>query len=118
MSFRFTKSVKLKSRKTIELLFEKGKTVTSFPVKVYFITIKNDETTQAAFSVPKRNFKKAVDRNRIKRKLREAYRLQKHLLNTDNGSKFVLLFLYLSKDKLQYTVIEKAIKDLFKNMKT
>jgi len=114
MSFRFPKSEKLKSRKTIELLFEEGKSVSKFPIKLFYIPVKNSEKTQAGFTVPKRNFHKAIDRNRIKRQVREAYRLQKHLLKLDNGAEFALFFLYIGKEKLPYTKIEKAMKSLLK----
>jgi len=109
MNFRFPKEEKLKSKKKIELLFEEGKGLVKFPVKVLFKELENELHTQAAFSAPKRNFKKAPDRNRIKRQMREAYRLHKHLLMSDNGKKFALLFLYISKDKQQYEAIEKAM---------
>jgi len=116
MSFRFPKSEKLKSRKTIELLFEEGKSVSKFPIKLLYIPVKNGEKTQAGFTVSKRNFNKAVDRNRIKRQVREAYRLQKHLLNLDNGVEFALFFLYIGKEKLPYTKIETAMKSLLKKL--
>lgn len=117
MNFRFPKSEKLKSRKTIELLFQEGKSVSKFPIKVFYLPIENSYKTKAGFAVSKRNFKNAVDRNRIKRQLREAYRLQKHLLKIEGDSKFALFFLYLGKDKLDYSSIEKAMVVLLKNMK-
>lgn len=116
MNFRFPKSEKLKSRKTIELLFKEGKSVSKFPIKVLYLPVENNEITQVGFTVPKRNFKNAVDRNRIKRQLREAYRLQKHLLKSEDGSKFALFFLYLGKDKLPYHSIESSIRKLLEKI--
>ena len=118
MKFRFPKSEKLKSRKTIELLFTEGKSLTKFPIKVFYLPIEHTEKTRAGFAVPKRNFKNAVDRNRIKRQLREAYRLQKHLLKKDSDSKFALFFLYLGKDKMPYTPIEKSMISLIEKINT
>ncbi len=116
MNFSFPKSEKLKSRKTIELLFSEGKSFSKFPVKVFFIPVENADNTQAGFAVPKRNFKSAVDRNRIKRQMREAYRLQKHLLKNDNGLKFAIFFLYIGKEKLSYLKIETAMESLIKKI--
>tara|TARA_B100000809_G_C15140284_1_gene532891 strand:+ start:5160 stop:5510 length:351 start_codon:yes stop_codon:yes gene_type:complete len=110
MNFRFPKSEKLKSKKTIELLFTKGKSLTKYPVKVFYFPSENAKITQAAFAVPKRNFKSAVDRNRIKRQLREVYRLQKHLLKNEGELKFALFFLYIGKEKLPYSTIETSLK--------
>jgi len=116
MNFSFPKSEKLKSRKTIELLFSEGKAITKFPIKLFFLPIENAENTQAGFAVPKRNFKNAVDRNRIKRQMREAYRLQKHLLKNENGLKFAIFFLYIGKEKLPYSRIETAMESLIKKL--
>ncbi len=116
MNFRFPKSEKLKSKKTIELLFQEGKSVSKFPIKVFYLPIVNYEKTQAGFAVPKRNFKNAVDRNRIKRQLREAYRLQKHLLKNEDGSRFALFFLYLGKDKLPYDFIDRGMRKLLEKI--
>ncbi len=116
MSFSFPKSEKLKSKKTIELLFEEGKTVSKFPIKLFYILTIKSEIPQAGFAVPKKKINQAVDRNRIKRQLREAYRLQKHLLKNKNGLKFALLFLYICKDKLPYASIETAMKSLLKKL--
>jgi len=110
MNFQFPKAEKLKSRKTIELLFAEGKSLSKYPIKIFFLPIENSENTQAGFAVPKRNFKSAVDRNRIKRQMREAYRLQKHLLKNETSLKFAIFFLYIGKEKLHYSKIETALK--------
>lgn len=99
MGLTFGKKEKLKSRKRITQLFEEGLTVSKFPVKVFYLPVEDAQHTQVTFAVPKRNFKSAVIRNRIKRQLRESYRLQKETLATDKNTRFAILFLYLSKDK-------------------
>lgn len=115
MSFTFSKNEKLKSRKQIERLFVEGKTISNFPLKLFYLPLVEEENHRAAFAVPKRNFKLAVSRNRIKRQMREAYRLHKHLLSHSNGKKFALLFLYISKDKPQYAQLDSSIEALLRN---
>ncbi len=82
-TFTFKKAERLKSRKVIELLFKDGKSFGAYPLRLVFL--KNEEPrsnapVQFTVSVPKRSFKSAVARNRIKRKVREAWRLNKHWL--------------------------------------
>lgn len=108
MELRFPKSENLKSRTAIKKLFAQGKSHVSFPVKLIYIEQNNTLLKQAAFAVPKRNFKLAVSRNQIKRQMREAYRLKKQFPTNRNTSGFTLLFLYLGKDKTTYKKIEKA----------
>lgn len=117
MNLNFPKSEKLKSSKAIKRLFEEGKTITKFPIKVIYLPQEGDRKTQAAFAVPKRNFKKAVTRNRIKRQMREAYRLNKALLSTNNCKNFALLLLYLGKEEPQYNRLESAITSLLKQLR-
>ncbi len=80
------KTERLKSRKQIEHLFKEGKTFSVSPLRIYYsfdTGLKKEDSTSAlqfGVGVSTRNFKKAVDRNRIKRLLREAYRLQKNEL--------------------------------------
>ncbi|WP_034260064.1 ribonuclease P protein component [Altibacter lentus] len=112
MNLRFPKREKLKSRKAIEVLFLEGRSVTKFPLKAFYMPLSEAAANRAAFAVPKRNFKSAVERNRIKRQLREAYRLQKQLLAANNGPKFALLFLYISKDKPQYVLLESSMRTI------
>lgn len=78
--YKFGKNEKLKSRKKIEGLFKTGKSFSLFPFRVVYLFTDDEQSLQAGFSVSTRNFKKAVDRNRVKRLMRESYRLQKRLL--------------------------------------
>lgn len=100
----FGKKEKLKSRKLVEDLFATGKGRNVFPIRVLhkFLPLEENEKSilQVGVSVSSRNFKKAVDRNRIKRLLREAYRLQKkdflQLLKERNLKGYVF-FIYTDK---------------------
>ena len=116
MSLAFTKQEKLKSRKVIDLLFTEGNSFTCFPVKLVFLPLKTLECTKAAFAVPKRNFNKAVDRNRIKRKIREAYRLNKEIKQPNKTAHFALLFLYIDKDESDYQTIQASVVTLLKKL--
>ncbi len=76
--FSFNKTEKLKSRKALEHLFSKGKTFLVHPYKVYYsIADAEENLIHCGVGVSKKNFVKAVQRNRIKRLMREAYRLNK-----------------------------------------
>jgi ribonuclease P protein component len=103
----YGKEQKLKSRKAMEALFANGKTLNAFPIKVFFTIqpiVANDvaeNLVHAGVGVSSRNFKKAVDRNRIKRLLREVYRTQKQdLINTAalQFSAINIFFLYVGKE--------------------
>jgi len=92
----FKRADKLKSRKAIEQLFREGKSFSNFPFKVTWLSDPTATASlQAGVGVSSRHFKKAVDRNRIKRLMREAYRLQKHELQQQVKSSDVALTLFL-----------------------
>lgn len=117
------KNERLKSRTLINQLFEKGEIIHHYPFKVlYQITNKKDEfkfPAQIAVSVSKRSFKKAVDRNHIKRKMREAYRLNKlQLYNVLHGNDQNLYFfvIYTAKSNLAYQNIEEEMKNLLQKI--
>ena len=110
------KNERLKSRKAIEQLFKDSRSFSVFPVKIIFkkAPLTGDPATklQAAFSVSKRNFKKAVDRNRIKRLMREAWRLQKHTLQAaleQTHQQAVVFVLYTGNDLPVYDVVKEKI---------
>lgn len=115
MDFTYPKNEKLKSRKTIDLLFTEGKTVTKYPLRlVYMETTFDDEVPlKIGVSVSKKHFKNAVDRNYFKRVLRECYRLNKHILIDNIDKKFALLFFYQTKDRLSYQEINEKTIQLF-----
>lgn len=111
ISFSFPKAEKLKSKKLIEKLFVEGKNVTNFPLKLIYVPNELETTIpiKTGVTVPKRKFKKAVDRNRIKRLLREAYRLNKHIIFNNIEGKYALLILYLGNEMPNYGRIEKSM---------
>ena len=114
MSTTFPKHQKLKSRKDIKALFEEGKVVTKYPVKLLWLPL-DQQDTRAGFAVAKRNFKRAVTRNKIKRLMREAYRLQKQEIQVHDKT-FTLLFLYIGKDIASFKTIDKAVLGALKKL--
>ena len=80
--YTLKKDGKLKSRKTIEQLFKQAKSFSNFPFRVLWKFNDTGGSIQTGFAVSSKHFKKAVDRNRIKRLMREAYRLQKNDLES------------------------------------
>ncbi|WP_196895364.1 ribonuclease P protein component [Aureivirga marina] len=117
MKFTFRKEEKLKSKKLIEKLFLEGNHVKSFPLRMIYVKVEHESAQlfQVGVSVSKRNFKKAVDRNRIKRLMREAYRLNKHILEKEISEKYVCMFIYTGRDEWKYAELEaKMVKVMHK----
>ncbi len=71
---------------------------------------------KTAVSVPRKNFKKAVSRNRIKRLMREAFRLNKDLIFNNIEGNFAFLILYLGKEIPDYGEVESSLKDVFRRL--
>ena len=100
MKFTLGKQERLKSKKLIEKLYAEGKTIKVFPLKMVYLKINHtsDYPAQVGVSVPKRNFRLAVHRNRLKRLLRETYRLQKFKVYNSLEDQYVFMISYLGKD--------------------
>jgi len=117
--FRFPKGERLKSRKQIQELFATGKVLHVSNLRfIYQLQPKNTSEPflpRIGFGVPKRNFKKAVDRQLIKRRLREAYRLNRteHFGSLSNVSLSLDgMILYQSQEVLTFDEIQNVIKQL------
>lgn len=113
--FRFKKEERLKSRKTIQALFKVGNSFSNYPVRVVWIEkeLLSTAPAQLTVSVPKRAFRKAVHRNRIRRQIKEAYRLNKHQLYEGlqpKNKQLAIMLIYIAKTHLSYAEIEKAVQ--------
>lgn len=109
----FKKAERLRSKKIIEQLFAEGESFLSFPVKIIFIKTAHSSPfpVQAGFSVGKKLFKSAVDRNTIKRKMREAYRLNKaELYSVAGETQIAVFFIFIGKTLPEYSQVETGMR--------
>lgn len=111
-AIRYTlgKEERLKSRKIIDLLFKEGKSFSNFPFRIVwkYLPLESNNFLQAGFTVSTKHFKKAVDRNRIRRLMKEAYRLQKNALQQNLGhsnKRLGIFFIYVGKEIPAYTLV-------------
>ncbi len=140
--YTWTKAEKLKSRKRIEWVFKEGKSLSVFPFKVFYLLVRPPAAPpatpppptpaaapppplpqatppQAGFGAGSRHFKKAVDRNRIKRLSREAYRLQKQPLMdvlAEKGLSMALFFIYTGKELPDHSTVKVKIGVLLQKL--
>ncbi|MCY7356678.1 MAG: ribonuclease P protein component [Rudanella sp.] len=128
----FPKSERLSGKKKIGILFQKGRTDLRsfylFPFRVIYHHAVNEAgerdgyagavitTAAVLINVSKRQFKRAVDRNLIRRRIREAYRLNKQLLGVENSAPTEIAFLYIAKTKATFQEIEKGMKRTLKKV--
>jgi ribonuclease P protein component len=115
MQQTFQKVERLKSKVVIEELISKGKSIKKYP---FVILWKKAESSQEfpiriAFSIPKKRFPLAVDRNQMKRKINEIYRQHKAHLYTSLKDKYVILLIFTSSEKMSSLAIENKLILLF-----
>ncbi len=115
--YKYPKSEKLCSRKILEQLVKSKNIISVFPLKVYWLQTDLPEgmPVQSAVSVAKRKFKRAVHRNLLKRRMREAFRLNKFVLYEhlrNSNKQIALLIVYSDVKILQYKYIEQAMTEI------
>ncbi|WP_373521168.1 ribonuclease P protein component [Aquiflexum sp.] len=112
MNKRLTKNERLHSQKLIKELFDKGSSFFLYPFKVMVLqsNFEDLETNQVLFSVSKKKIKKAVHRNLIKRRMKEAFRLNKQLLTPISNQKRIIGLIYVSSEIATFQIIQNKLR--------
>ena len=111
----FPKDSRLCGQLRIAQLYKEGKRFTAWPLRVTYMPITNDQspiTNQILVWAPKSLFKRAVQRNRLRRLMREAYRLNQNILTHEQSpitNHYLIAFNYMDKEEQPFAVIEKAV---------
>lgn len=119
MNEKLGKKYMLCSQKQIQTVFDSKTSIKSYPFVLHysFLPLTSDKSFQITISVPKRNFKKAHDRNRIKRLLRETIRKNKLILEAELIQKdlqVALFMIYTAREEMEFTILQKKTIQLFK----
>lgn len=116
MDQSFGRKEKLKSKVIIDRLFTEGRSVKKYPLRLVYLPQENssEKYNKVAVSVPKRNFKRAVDRMKIKRLMREAYRKNKYLVSNNLGGTYAFMFIYTGREIWNYSELLQKIEELLK----
>lgn len=118
--YTFHKSERLKSRKVIQQLFREGRSFAHYPFRLVWTSLEeplSDSAVQFAVSVPRRRFRKAVERNRIKRQIKEAWRLNKHLLYRgldEERSQIALMVIYTGKEIMPTAELKHRMRQMIR----
>jgi len=115
MNFKYSKKDKLKSKKLIEKLFSEGKAVTLFPLRLVYLktSFEDGSIVKTGISVSKKLHKNAIDRNKIKRLLREVYRLNKPKYFNNSSTPYAFMILYIGKEKPTFDGVNTKTQLLF-----
>lgn len=120
--FTLGKNERLKSRKLIEQLFSEGKKFSVTPFRVFYVVEQNNESgLQVGVGTSTKNFKRAVDRNRIKRLMREGWRLQKNELQEElkmQKQRLLVFIIYTGRDLPDYREILSKTAIVLQKLKT
>jgi ribonuclease P protein component len=121
MNEKFGKEYKLCSQKVIQSIFDAKKSVKAYPFLIHYslLPLTSEASFQITVSAPKRNFKKAHDRNRIKRLMREAIRKNKLILEPfllESNKQVALFMIYTAREEIPYDVLFKKTTLLFSQL--
>jgi ribonuclease P protein component len=120
----FSKEERLCSRRSLDLLFKNGSSFLLYPFRISYLYVAEPVAApvQVVINVSKKRYKRAVDRNVLKRRTREAYRLQKqiHLYDVLKPSSLLLLLSiqFIGKQKYDFEFMEKKMINVFKKLST
>jgi len=109
------RSERLSWKRRIDMLFASGSSFVAHPLRVIYLPVKRNSPERAAavlINVSKKRLKHAVDRNFVKRRIRESYRLHKGILTgalADGEWSMLAAFLYVDNKKMPFVIIEKAM---------
>lgn len=121
-NYKFTKSERLSRKSMIERLYAEGRSVAAFPLRAVYLPIEPEEGEPEAsilIAVSKKRFRHAVDRNLVKRRLREAYRLNKHSFVEklqQKGCHMAVSILYLDKQHHSYSHLQSRLAKLLQKI--
>ena len=115
MNLKYSKKDKLKSKKLIEKLFSEGKVITIFPLRLVYLktSFEDSSVVKTGISVSKKLHKNAIDRNKIKRLLREVYRLNKPKYFNNSSTPYAFMILYIGKEKPTFDSVNTKTQLLF-----
>lgn len=116
MDCKFSKDERLHSKKLIKELFDKGSSFFIYPLKVFYLKQKEAETNQVLISVSKKKVKKAVNRNFVKRRVKEAYRLNKSLIEPGDANKKLIGIIYVSSDLMDFNQVQPIIRKILSKL--
>jgi len=121
MKFSYPKKERLSTKTLIEKLFNEGKVIYEFPLKVLWLesALYENVPVQSVINVSKRRFKRAVKRNLLKRRMREAFRLNNHEFYAKLQSlniQVAIMILYNNNSILDYSEIESGMKTVLNKM--
>ena len=121
---KFTKSERLSRKAVIDRLYAEGRSVAAFPLRAVYLPLEPEEgepTVSILIAVSKKRFRHAVDRNLVKRRLREAYRLNKHPFAEalqQKGCRMAVAILYLDKQHHSFVHLQARLKKLMQTIIT
>ncbi|MDD2243194.1 MAG: ribonuclease P protein component [Dysgonamonadaceae bacterium] len=121
LHFTLTKKERITGKNKIDNLFTNGKSFLKYPLKIVYIECESDSEYPASIliSVPKKRLKLAFKRNKIKRLIREAYRLNKNTIVNDllcSEKQINIAFVYVKDDLTDYETIERSMRKVLNEL--